>query len=57
MPVGRKDSTTASFSAADTDLPAVDHGLVTLISKFLAKGLSVTDMVALVGMYYYKPNK
>ncbi|KAH7688749.1 Class I peroxidase protein [Dioscorea alata] len=51
VPVGRKDSTTASFSAADTDLPAVNHGLVTLISKFLAKGLSVTDMVALVGAH------
>ncbi|KAJ0986601.1 hypothetical protein J5N97_004957 [Dioscorea zingiberensis] len=51
VPLGRKDSTTASFSAADTDLPAVNHGLVTLITKFLAKGLSVTDMVALVGAH------
>ncbi|XP_073010471.1 peroxidase 11-like isoform X2 [Typha latifolia] len=51
VPVGRMDSKTASLEAANTDIPAPQQGLVTLISKFWAKGLSATDMVALVGSH------
>ncbi|XP_017701304.1 peroxidase 11 [Phoenix dactylifera] len=51
VPVGRKDSKTASLDQANTDIPTPQQGLVTLISKFLAKGLSATDMVALVGAH------
>ncbi|KAL4185590.1 hypothetical protein AMTRI_Chr10g231400 [Amborella trichopoda] len=51
VPVGRKDSRTASFVGASTDIPTANQGLLTLVSKFLVKGLSVTDMVALVGSH------
>ncbi|KAF6169089.1 hypothetical protein GIB67_038586 [Kingdonia uniflora] len=51
VPLGRKDSTTASFSLASTNLPTADQGLLPLISMFLYQGLSVTDMVALVGAH------
>ncbi|XP_010257843.1 PREDICTED: peroxidase 11-like [Nelumbo nucifera] len=51
VPLGRKDSRTASFSLATTNLPTPDQGLLTLISKFLYQGLSVTDMVALAGAH------
>ncbi|OAY73760.1 Peroxidase 11 [Ananas comosus] len=53
VPVGRLDSKKASLDQANTDIPTSDQGLATLISKFLAKGLSVTDMVALVGTTSY----
>lgn len=51
--VGRRDATTANFAAANgsTQLPAFIDDLPTLISKFDAKGLSVTDMVALAGAH------
>ncbi|XP_019707811.1 peroxidase 11 [Elaeis guineensis] len=51
VPVGRKDSKTASLDQANTDIPTPQQGLVTIISKFLAKGLSATDMVALAGAH------
>ncbi|XP_068642027.1 peroxidase 11-like [Aristolochia californica] len=51
VPLGRKDSTTASFTLANENLPTADQGLLTLVSKFLYQGLSVTDMVALVGAH------
>ncbi|OVA12768.1 Plant peroxidase [Macleaya cordata] len=51
VPLGRKDSTTASFSGASTNLPTSDQGVLPLIAKFLYHGFSVTDMVALVGAH------
>ncbi|XP_010261735.1 PREDICTED: peroxidase 11-like isoform X1 [Nelumbo nucifera] len=51
VPLGRKDSRTASFSLATSNLPTPEQGLLGLISKFLYQGLSVTDMVALVGAH------
>ena len=48
--MGRKDSVTASFELANTNLPTPNENLVSIISKFLYQGLSVTDMVALAGM-------
>ncbi|RWW32225.1 hypothetical protein GW17_00003121 [Ensete ventricosum] len=51
VPVGRLDSKTASLDQANSDIPTPQQGLATLITKFLAKGLSVTDMVALVGSH------
>ncbi|KAK2429881.1 Peroxidase 11 [Trifolium repens] len=51
VPVGRKDSVTASFELANTNLPTSDESLVSIIPKFLYQGLSVTDMVALVGSH------
>ncbi|GLT66438.1 hypothetical protein SLA2020_388030 [Shorea laevis] len=51
VPLGRKDSITASRALSDTNLPTPQDGLLPLISKFLYQGLSVTDMVALVGAH------
>ncbi|KAJ1412049.1 Secretory peroxidase [Sesbania bispinosa] len=53
VPVGRKDSVTASFELATTNLPTPDESLVSIIPKFLYQGLSVTDMVALVDQEMY----
>ncbi|XP_062105842.1 peroxidase P7-like [Humulus lupulus] len=49
LPFGRRDSTTASQSDANRDLPAPTSDLATLISQFAKKGLSATDMTALSG--------
>ncbi|XP_061340714.1 peroxidase 11 [Gastrolobium bilobum] len=51
VPVGRKDSITASFELANTNLPTPNESLLSIISKFLYQGLSVTDMVALSGAH------
>lgn len=49
VPVGRKDSRTASYELANTNIPGSDEGLLSIISKFAYQGLSVTDVVALSG--------
>ncbi|KAJ3680927.1 hypothetical protein LUZ60_015416 [Juncus effusus] len=49
--LGRRDSTTASLSEANNELPGPSSDLNTLISKFAAKGLSAKDMVALSGAH------
>ncbi|XP_011070598.1 lignin-forming anionic peroxidase [Sesamum indicum] len=49
--LGRRDSTTASRSQANTDLPSPFAGLDALISSFANKGLSARDMVALSGAH------
>jgi peroxidase len=46
--VGRRDSTTASFSGAN-NIPPPTSGLANLTSLFAAQGLSQKDMVALSG--------
>lgn len=49
VPLGRNDSKTADYELSNTNLPTADESLVSIISKFLYQGLSVTDMVALSG--------
>ncbi|XP_048330325.2 lignin-forming anionic peroxidase [Ziziphus jujuba] len=49
--LGRRDSTTASFEGANSDLPSFRASLETLISAFDAKGLNARDMVALSGSH------
>ncbi|KAJ9147874.1 hypothetical protein P3X46_029990 [Hevea brasiliensis] len=49
--LGRRDSTTASRSLADSDLPAFSDSLDRLISLFGNKGLNERDMVALSGAH------
>ncbi|KAM7484783.1 hypothetical protein LguiA_000792 [Lonicera macranthoides] len=49
--LGRRDSTTASQSEADSDLPSFRDDLPTLISTFERKGLNARDMVALSGAH------
>ncbi|CAN6727573.1 unnamed protein product [Malus baccata var. baccata] len=51
VPLGRKDSVTASLELAEANLPTPNEGLLKIISKFLYQGLSVTDMVALSGAH------
>ncbi|KAI7996126.1 Peroxidase 11 [Camellia lanceoleosa] len=51
VPLGRNDSKTAGYAMADQNLPTSDEGLVSIISKFVYQGLSVTDMVALSGAH------
>ncbi|KAJ0975516.1 hypothetical protein J5N97_017481 [Dioscorea zingiberensis] len=47
--LGRRDSRTANFSAANTDIPPPTSNLSRLIANFSSQGLSVKDMVALSG--------
>ncbi|KAI3700010.1 hypothetical protein L2E82_44623 [Cichorium intybus] len=51
VPVGRKDSKTASFAQVETNIPGANIGLLSIIAKFMYQGLSVTDMVALSGAH------
>ncbi|XWS69558.1 hypothetical protein CRYUN_Cryun04dG0189200 [Craigia yunnanensis] len=51
VPVGRKDSKTTSYDLTRENLPTANEGLLSIISKFLYQGLSVTDMVALAGAH------
>ncbi|KAF7096696.1 hypothetical protein CFC21_098598 [Triticum aestivum] len=49
--LGRRDSTTASQSLANNNLPSVNSSLATLFSMFARQGLSPTDMTALSGAH------
>ncbi|KAJ6727399.1 PEROXIDASE 72-RELATED [Salix purpurea] len=49
--LGRRDSTTASRTLANAELPAFFEGLESLISRFQKKGLTARDMVALSGFH------
>ncbi|KAK6927176.1 hem peroxidase [Dillenia turbinata] len=49
--LGRKDSTTASLSLANSDIPSPAMRLDELISAFSNKGLSAKDMIALSGSH------
>lgn len=49
--MGRLDSKTASLDLANTDIPSPQQSLAALVTKFVQKGLSPTDMVALVGSH------
>ncbi|KEH30579.1 lignin-forming anionic peroxidase [Medicago truncatula] len=49
--LGRRDSTTASKSLANTDLPLFTDDLTTLISHFSKKNLSPKEMVTLSGAH------
>ncbi|KAF7850725.1 hypothetical protein BT93_L5074 [Corymbia citriodora subsp. variegata] len=43
VPVGRKDSRSASYDLANTNIPTPNQGLISIIYKFFYLGLSVTD--------------
>ncbi|KAF3331839.1 peroxidase 4-like protein [Carex littledalei] len=47
--LGRRDSTTASFSGANSNIPGPSSSLQNLISSFSNQGLSADEMVALSG--------
>lgn len=52
IPLGRRDSTTANRSLADTNLPAPFLTLDQLKQAFANQGLNTTDLVALSGTIY-----
>jgi Peroxidase len=52
--LGRRDSTTANKDLASSDLPLTTATVGELIANFSKKGLNVTDMVALSGIYELK---
>lgn len=47
--LGRRDSTTANRSAANSFIPAPTLNLSALVSSFSVQGLSTRDLVALSG--------
>ncbi|KAH9314511.1 hypothetical protein KI387_023138, partial [Taxus chinensis] len=49
--LGRRDSTTASLSGANSKLPSPFANLSSLTSTFQAQGLSAKDMIALSGAH------
>lgn len=49
--LGRRDSTTASLSAANSDIPAPTSNLSSLISSFSNKGFNAREMVVLSGSH------
>lgn len=49
--LGRRDSTTASLSMANSDIPAPTLNLSSLISSFSNKGFNAREMVALSGSH------
>ncbi|URE47849.1 Peroxidase [Musa troglodytarum] len=49
--LGRRDATTASQSAANSNLPGPGSSLSQLIAAFAAKGLNARDMTALSGAH------
>ncbi|XP_030538771.1 cationic peroxidase 1-like [Rhodamnia argentea] len=51
LQLGRRDSTTASLNAANTDLPAPFLNLSALITSFSNKGFTAKEMVALSGAH------
>ncbi|KAI8557201.1 hypothetical protein RHMOL_Rhmol05G0317900 [Rhododendron molle] len=51
VPLGRRDSTTASLSAANSNLPSPASNLSVLISNFSNKGFTAKEMVALSGSH------
>jgi peroxidase len=51
VPLGRKDSRTASQSAANANLPGPGSSAASLIAAFAAKGLSAREMTALSGAH------
>lgn len=53
--VGRRDSKTASFAAANSGvIPSPASTLTNLINRFQAQGLSSKDMIALSGIQFLK---
>ena len=51
VPLGRRDSRTASQSLANANLPGPGSSLATLVSMFGTQGLSARDMTALSGAH------
>ncbi|KAF8387663.1 hypothetical protein HHK36_026317 [Tetracentron sinense] len=51
VPMGRRDSLSASKTAANNNIPGPNSNVATLVAKFQNVGLSLNDMVALSGAH------
>ncbi|WOL02078.1 hypothetical protein Cni_G10797 [Canna indica] len=51
VPMGRRDSRTASMAAANANLPPASDSINSLVAKFAAKGLDLRDLTALSGAH------
>ncbi|KAK8566282.1 hypothetical protein V6N12_059811 [Hibiscus sabdariffa] len=49
VPLGRRDSTGASLSGSNNNIPAPNNTFQTILTKFKLKGLDIVDLVALSG--------
>ncbi|KAK4265676.1 hypothetical protein QN277_026696 [Acacia crassicarpa] len=53
VPLGRRDSTTANRTLANSNLPPPSFNLTQLKAAFLVQGLNTTDLVALSGAHTF----
>ncbi|KAI8542555.1 hypothetical protein RHMOL_Rhmol08G0146600 [Rhododendron molle] len=51
VPLGRRDSTGASLSGSNNNIPAPNNTFQTILTKFKLKGLDIVDLVALSGSH------
>ncbi|WZY86513.1 hypothetical protein YC2023_032897 [Brassica napus] len=51
VPLGRRDSRSASLSGSNNNIPAPNNTFQTILTKFKRQGLDVTDLVALSGSH------
>lgn len=49
VPLGRRDSRSASLSGSNNNIPAPNNTFSTILSRFNNQGLDLTDLVALSG--------
>ncbi|KAK2657113.1 hypothetical protein Ddye_010165 [Dipteronia dyeriana] len=51
VPLGRRDSKSASLSGSNSNIPAPNNTFQTILTKFKLQGLNVVDLVALSGSH------
>lgn len=51
VPLGRRDSRSASLSGSNNDIPAPNNTFQTILTKFKRQGLNIVDLVALSGSH------
>ncbi|XP_011028580.1 PREDICTED: peroxidase 72-like [Populus euphratica] len=51
VPLGRRDSRSASLSGSNNNIPAPNNTFQTILTKFMLQGLNVVDLVALSGSH------
>ncbi|EOX90971.1 Peroxidase superfamily protein [Theobroma cacao] len=51
VPLGRRDSTGASLSGSNNNIPAPNNTFQTILTKFKRQGLNIVDLVALSGSH------
>lgn len=50
VPLGRRDSRSASLSGSNNNIPAPNNTFQTILTKFKLQGLNIVDLVALSGI-------